>query len=312
MERKGVLAFACLAALAVVGCCLTTFGLSGLSHFPWARLAGYVALVAAAGALLGVRSMTVQVLARGVLWSVVGSGAFVVWEIALVFAGYEGTSIERVHASGFALLALVFAAAALHRARPELHRGWARAAFAPVRARGAFLAGATASAAVGIALVCMCGPYVLATMDHPVFIRGLAALGAASIVAGIGIARMRAWGVLLAGATTVVVAVAMLFTKDARLLYCMFPVFPWVEVWNPLRALGPLPFALPGVWLVSTVLVARARRGLKRVRTGRTRQLSSGAPAAACDNPSSGRPVTAVVGIRPSHASSLGVKKSLA
>jgi hypothetical protein len=84
--------------------------------------------------------------------------------------------------------------AALWLARPMLQTLEARAAFAPARFRGLFLAGATAASATGIAMgaigIGMLGWGMVAGA-------GVALVGGALVASGLAVVRMRSWGALL-------------------------------------------------------------------------------------------------------------------
>ncbi len=192
--------------------------------------------------------MLAQVLARGVLWGVLG--------LAALAAALRPIAPDRY----LALIPVVTTAAALAFARPRLHEAWARAAFAPLQYRRTLLAGATASAGMGCAVMLVCGPSLGARGAHPVFIALLFALGAASWTAAAGVARMRAWGIALAGATAAATLGSVLLLGEHWQLFDGVPVLPAFPVSLPwhLRRVMPAPLTLPALCLVVPIFLARA------------------------------------------------------
>jgi len=160
----------------------------------------------ATGILLGVaalamlrKSPAAQVFARGVAWSLV----LPLIVIELVAGGFI-PSLGWSATAGAAMLALVFA-------RPMLHTPEARRAFDPVAFRSTFLAIASMSIAVAIAMVQLGWSFAsvgLASIALPAF-----ALGIPVGLAGVGVARMRGWGVLLGITTSVAATIAAFFMR---------------------------------------------------------------------------------------------------
>jgi hypothetical protein len=191
----------------------------------WLALGSSVVGLASYG--LTRRGIVAQVLSRGVAW-VVLAPMLVGW----VFALYAG------HSPGFwAVFMTASPAAALLLARPALHTDEALHAFCPARHRRLFLAGAVACTTAGLlsALV------ALATGIDGVSGAsvGLSALAMGLLGSGLGVARMRTWGVLLGAVTSAATVVAALLATDG---------------WG---ALALTLAALPGLLLAVTVVVAR-------------------------------------------------------
>jgi hypothetical protein len=208
------------------------------------------AVVAAAAVGLGCRSVLVQVLSRGVAWFVLAPML-----LGLVEALFRG-HLPDAHVVFFATTS----AAALLLARPALHTEAARAAFSPVAYRRVFLAGAVASTMTASAMAFFGLERLLWGLFSEPVGPGLALVASAAVLlaSAVGVLRMRAWGVLLGGLTSVAALGAALLFGSSFL------------------AIGLLLTALPGLVLASPLLVAR---------------LCPGAPAAfAGDRP--GRDVT--------------------
>ncbi len=143
----------------------------------------FIGAIAVAAVGITRRSLAAQVLARAMGWLAFIPGA-------VVFAHHLG---QGRFAAGMAAIATA-SGAALWLARPMLQTREARAAFAPARFRGLFLAGATSAAATGLALgaigIGMLGWGVVAGA-------GVALLGGALVASGLAVVRMRSWGALL-------------------------------------------------------------------------------------------------------------------
>jgi hypothetical protein len=132
--------------------------------------------------------------------------------------------------------------AAIAFARPALYTNEARAAFAPVAYRSAFLAGAMASVvAAGTSMDLAEFPLIF-TPSSP-WIPVLFALAASFLASAIGVVRMRAWGVLLGGATALVATLLAL----------------WSDSWAATAKVVALA-ATPGLLLGLPVLAARLRQ----------------------------------------------------
>jgi hypothetical protein len=214
-----------------VGLWLAIRGIIDAGH-GWADWTVFgAAAVATTGALLFLRrDVWAQVLARGVAYFFfVPFTATVALE--LVYGGhFEGWIAAIAAAAGGSLLL----------ARPALHTPQAHAQFAPVAMRRTFLAAAVASATAAVTAGAVA---VGAALWSSWAVAALfVALGGAMAASAWGVVRMRAWGVLLGGLTSVVTVGAA----------AVAPGVPW---WLMVLA------AAPGATLVLTVLLARLRSG---------------------------------------------------
>jgi hypothetical protein len=201
-------------------------GLGWLAATDWLLggwgMASVTALVAAGAIGLSRRGVVTQVLSRGVAWVVL---------TPMFFAFADAIRGGRLPAAGEVFFAAT-SAGALVLARPALHTQAARAEFAPHAHRRLFLAGAVASATAGIvAGLGAAGMHSLA----------LAALAVALLASAFGVARMRAWGVLLGIVASVASLGAALMVHDTTEI-----------VWLALAA-------APGLMLGATVVAARLR-----------------------------------------------------
>lgn len=192
------------------------------------RVAAMGLLVAGAGVLLGRRSAIAQVLARGVAWAIVIPAAFV--SFLAVRHGYwpGGAMIAQALGAGLALFL----------SRPMLDAAEARSEFAPVAFRRLLLASAGASVGFGVAIGRFALELAAFHATGPAIAMG--ALAASLVAAGVGVARMRAWGLLL-GATTAIAAVAL----------------------APLSGLGwPMAIpAVPGLMMLAAIVMGRLGLG---------------------------------------------------
>lgn len=203
---------------------------------PWELLA-FSGTIALAGIGLSRRSMSMQVLSRAMAWVVLVPSAM----IGAVSMGghFEWGAAAFAAASGGALLL----------ARPMLHTAEARAQFAPTSFRRWLLAGATASAATGI----VAGAIGLDSLHwHSGSGIALITLGLSLIASAIGVVRMRAWGILLGAATSIVAMLAALWRHDAG-------------------GMALALVALPGLMLLLPVLIAKRDRARAEATTSFTR-----------------------------------------
>jgi hypothetical protein len=119
------------------------------------------------------------------------------------------------------------AGASLVLARPMLHTREARAEFAPIAYRRTLLAGSTASIAVAAATA-------LGALDvrgAPLLAASFAAVSASLAASGLGVLRMRAWGMLLGIATSILSAGAAAIAStptatDAAIALLLFGTTP--------------------------------------------------------------------------------------
>ncbi|MDB5215812.1 MAG: hypothetical protein JWO86_3739, partial [Myxococcaceae bacterium] len=135
---------------------------------------------------------------------------------------------------------------------PMLNTAEARTAFAPSSFRRWLLAGATASAGSGIvaSLVALDG-----MRWHPAASIPLAALALAQLASAVGVVRMRAWGILLGGLTSVITLLTALFMHDAA-------------------GLALAIATIPGFMLLLPVLVAKQQRAKAEAASSYTRVAS--------------------------------------
>lgn len=194
----------------------------------WAVL-GMASLTGAASLALLRRAVLPQVLARGVAWVVL---------LPSVAAMAESLLSGRAPDLG----ATAFAASAglaLQLSRSNLTTDQARREFHPVAYRRSFLWGATAAATGGIvAALGAAGALVWSSGREGL---GLAALAAVLLATVVGVVRMRAWGVLLGAATSLVLLVVAALTG------------------NEVSAMGYLLASLPGLMLAAPIISARLR-----------------------------------------------------
>lgn len=191
----------------------------GGRHHPDPALLALAAAIALAGLGIGRRSIVTQVLSRGVGLFAVGLGTM------------AALADRSPLLAGIALSAV----ASLLLARPLLHTREARQAFAPLRLRKALLA--AASGTVAVSVIAGLGALLGLTRHAPAAGLGLSAITAALLASAIGVARMRAWGVLLGGLTSLVAITA------AHL----------VPAWSPILA----ALAVPGALLALPIVLAR-------------------------------------------------------
>ncbi len=199
-------------------------------HFGVAPIA-YGALLACGGLLFFRKDATAQILARSAAWSVILPAV----TVALIAATHGFVPPPRIFISS------AMAAFALIASRPLLEEDEARRTFAPLAMRHWFLASAAAALASGIAI----GELALG-MAHFHAVRDAFALGALSTLlaaSGLGLARMRAWGVAL-GALSSVVALAI----------------PIVAARPSDHVAGAISFAaIPGLMMLGGIIAARLR-----------------------------------------------------
>ncbi|MDB4934415.1 MAG: hypothetical protein JWP87_1387 [Labilithrix sp.] len=188
------------AALVATAGGLAAIAVHELHWIEWGLLA-YAGVVGAAGIGLARKSMPLQVLSRATAWTVLAPSVLVTM-ISLSGGHIEWMAAALAASSGGALLL----------ARPMLHTPEARAEFAPSSFRRWLLASATASAGTGI----VTGLFALDGMRwHLGTAIPLLGLAFSLLASAVGVVRMRAWGILLGGLTSVLTLVAALFMHDA-------------------------------------------------------------------------------------------------
>jgi hypothetical protein len=198
-------------------------------------LGGVAAALSVAGVGLCRRSILVQVLARGTAW-------------ALLLPAFAASGAALAGASALALLL----------ARPMLHTPIARAEFAPVAYRRWLLAGAVGSVA-GAATAAAIGLESLSWGPASVG-AGLLVLAASLLASAVGVARMRAWGVLLGMVTSVALLVVAAFLHDANAVLAGALAVPGMMFALPVVRRGSAPRPGPArVRVVGPLSVSRVR-----------------------------------------------------
>lgn len=199
------------AALVATAGGLAAIAVHDLHWIEWGLLA-FAGLVGTAGIGLARRSMSAQVLSRATAWTVLAPSATVAL-VSLATGHPEWTAAALTATSGGALLL----------ARPMLHTAEAKAQFAPTSFRRWFLAGATASASAGL----VTGLVALEALRwQPAVGVPLLALALSLVASAIGVVRMRAWGILLGGLTSVLTLLTALFMDAAAGLALALATLP--------------------------------------------------------------------------------------
>jgi hypothetical protein len=221
-------------ALVASGAAIAAMAFGGFHFVEWSLIAVGAGL-SAAGIGLSHRSVSVQVLSRAAAWLVFAP------MLAATLSRVLGGRLPEIEVLGLSL----GTGAALLLARPMLHTGGAKAAFDPVRYRRWLLGASTASAAVGI-MSAMIALTILQGGETQAL--GIGALSAATLASAVATTRMRGWGVLLGGVTSLV---ALAFAGALR------------DVAGVALALA----AVPGLMLMVPVLAAarKERTGAKGV-----------------------------------------------
>lgn len=217
----------------------------------WLLLGG----VAAVSVGLVVRSLVAQVFARAAAWLtfVPSLATSVVLGVYMLRESAGEAAMAAFPAAGVAL----GSGLALFLSRPMLHTEDARARFSPRVYRRWFLTGAMASAAASILSATTAfgiGGSALTAAT------AFGALAAALAGSAIGIVRMRAWGVLLGGATALALLVAACFQGDAGMSIVL-----------ALAAVPALFFAILPVMLARLTDSPRARVGADAYEPARIR-----------------------------------------
>ena len=221
-------------ALIATGAGITALGLE-TGGFHWFNSSLVVAggALALAGVGLSRKSMVVQVVSRASAWLVLVPAALVT--LASALGAHHPDLVAAALSAG--------SGAALLLGTPMLHTPEARAAFAPSRFRSWLLAGATASAALGMVTALLGLSRVLEGWGS--LGAALLALAAALIGSAVGVIRMRTWGILLGGLTGAVTVIAGVFLARH----------------NVTQGLLVSLLATPGLlFFVAPVLVARRTR----------------------------------------------------
>jgi hypothetical protein len=237
--------------LASASLAVSAAGLGSLA-FDEARLASPAVLVVAAvvgGAAVGLsrRSVVAQVLSRGVAWFV----------LAPMLLGVAESIARQSLPDGRGVFFGTTSAVALLLARPALHTETARAEFSPVAYRRVFLAGAAASIMTACALTFFALQLLFVASVFSLGL-GLCALSAGLVASAVGVLRMRGWGVLLGGLTSLAALGGAFFAT------------------NVFVALGLVLTAIPGMVLASPLVFARlfAQAPRRTAPDGRPREVT--------------------------------------
>jgi len=219
-----------LAASASLGITAAVFAVIGLQeHFfsfeRWGFL-GVAALTGVAAVGLARRSVMTQVLSRGMAW------------VALLPTA-AGTVASLMDGRRPDLSAVVLAAssgAALLLGRHALHTAEAKREFSPVAYRRWFLAGSVSAVTAGlVAALGAAGDFLWGSARSGL---GFTALAAVLLMTAVGVVRMRAWGVLLGAATSVVMlgCAMMLSSSEISAMACALAALPGLLLAAPLVA----------------------------------------------------------------------------
>jgi hypothetical protein len=163
---------------------------------------GVAALVGAAAYGFGRASALAQVLARAVGWAVLAPAALILGSEAARHGQLDGWTAALVASTTLGLAV----------SRPLLETDRARRDFHPVAVRRALLSGSIASIAVAL-WVGLIGVRAFES-HHVAFALELGVLAAGLAGSAAGIVRMRGWGVLLAGLTSLALVVESVLTRD--------------------------------------------------------------------------------------------------
>jgi hypothetical protein len=192
-------------------------------------------LVVVGSVLLGRPGVTSQVLGRGAAWALLGPCL-----LATAALGFDRVSPP------LGLLAVGAAAAgALALSRPTLETAEAKTAFAPLAFRRWLLLASSAAVAYAMGVGTLAVELAGRTwhgLSLPVASLVLPLLAGSLLASAVGVARMRAWGVLLGALTAVLALVVGIRASHDEVLRA------WLA-----------SAALPGTMMIGAILVARAR-----------------------------------------------------
>ncbi len=233
--------------------------------FDWMRhshtiVEGLVGAGIVGGALLlGSRRVVAQIVGRGVGWALLVPALFTI-----------ATEAARGYRPGLFVIAVACATAApLALARPMLETKEAKAEFAPAGSRNSLLFSATIAVAASL-LISTIALLVGANASHAV--GSALALGVeavALLASGIGVARMRSWGIFLGAATAVAAPILAFSVTEHAILRMLLATA-----------------ALPGVSMVLAIVAARGKVAEPRPAPGprvRVSALSSNVRVASID-----------------------------
>ena len=182
------------------------------------------------GALFLRPSVGAQIAARAMAWAwVLPSAATSALVVAMTGHAPHLRSIAVLAAATLALVV----------SRPLLSTERARAEFAPLALRSWFLAAATFAMAIGLDFASLAGAFAHFSLWRDVI--GLGALAASLVAAGVGLSRMRTWGLALGALAAAMAA----------------PIAMWMH--DSLSIVALVLGAAPGLLMGATLLAARAR-----------------------------------------------------
>ncbi len=233
------------------GAILAGVAVHDIHWIEWSLLA-FSGVVASAGIGLSLKSMVSQVLSRAVGWMVFVPSAIVAFASTVVARSPELVALGLAAATGSALLL----------ARPMLHTKEARERFSPVSFRRWLFASSTASTVAGATLG-MIALEAFRWHDHTLQWAAIGTMGASMIASSIGVVRMRAWGMLLGVATSLVAMVTAIALHDGA-------------------GLGFALASIPGFMMALPILLAARARAKAKNGEARIRVADD---AAATDHP---------------------------
>jgi hypothetical protein len=234
------------------------------SYMGWkdiALLLAMTSILASAALGLSRRSLFAQVYSRAIAW-LTFVPMLAVTGVLAIERSFELLPAALTAASGLALLL----------ARPMLHTTEARATFEPVRFRKWLLAGATSATAAGLTS----GTIGFAALvdHHPMMGVGFGAFGTALLASALGVLRMRAWGVLLGIATSIVSVLGALVAHDASSLAWLLGAVPGMILGLPVLLARGGKKSEPAVDLAHVRVAANDHESGPRIRVAEDEVLA--------------------------------------
>jgi hypothetical protein len=209
--------------------------LNGTSSYPSQVFFG--GLVTGGALLLGRRDVVSQVVGRGAAWAL-----FAPCALAMAIQLVMDRSLPDVHSVAMGATA----GAALALTRPILETNEARAAFAPLAFRRCLLLASSAAVAYAMWMSTLAFELTFGLgLEWVILVLGVPLLAVFLLASAVGVARMRAWGILLGGLSSVL---ALILGATAS--------------FNMLGMLGGAVIAsatLPGAMMVGAIAIARQR-----------------------------------------------------
>jgi hypothetical protein len=225
------------AALLTGGAAVGFFAMTRGWYFDAALPMVFSALLGAAAFGFTRRSLGAQVASRAVTW--------------LLFAPTAMATIAQALRGELDWYTIPFALAtgtALFVAAPALHTAEAARFFDPVRLRRLFLAGATAMTSAAMIAVAVAADGLRSSAFSPLTVVFNGALALSLVTSVIALLRMRGWGLLLGGATSLVLLAIAPFLRAAEGIALALAATPALLFW------------------VLPVLTSRTRAGTAPVR----------------------------------------------